>query len=55
MDFYQYGWDHQSFKNDGLQILDTISLIHVYEDLINAAIQRKKSPPWMYYLTQTPW
>jgi len=41
----------QSFRNDCTEHLDTTSLIEVYERLIHAAIQQKKSPPYLCYQT----
>jgi len=38
--------EKQSFRNDGLEDLDTISMIDVYEHLIHAAIQQKVSPSY---------
>ena len=36
---YQQCWENHKFRIDGLEDLDTISLIDVYEWLIHVAIQ----------------
>jgi hypothetical protein len=36
---YQQCWENNSFRINGLEDLETISLIDVYERLIHAAIQ----------------
>ena len=45
---YQQRWENQKFRSDGLEDLDTISLIDMYERLIHAVIQLD-SPPYLYY------
>jgi len=40
--------------NDGLEDLDTISLIDVHERLMPAATKHKKSPLNLYYQTHVP-
>jgi hypothetical protein len=42
------------FRSDGLEGYYIISQIDVYERLIHAAIQQKKSPPYLYYETHIP-
>jgi len=43
-----------NFWNGGVEDLDTISLLDVYERLIQAAIQYKQSSPYLYYQTHIP-
>jgi hypothetical protein len=45
----------KSFRNNGLEDLDTVSLVDVYDRLIHAAIEKKKSPPYLSYQTHNPW
>jgi len=40
--------------NYGLEYLDTISLIDVYERLLHGAIQQKKSTIYLYYQIHLP-
>ena len=39
------------FRNDRLELSDTISLIDMYERLIHAGIQQRQSPLYLYYQT----
>ena len=48
---YQQLWANHCFRIDGLEHIDTTSLIDVYELMIHAAIQQKESTPKMYYQT----
>jgi len=40
--------------NNGLEYLDTISLIDVHERLIHAAMQHKESPLYLHHETHVP-